>query len=208
MERMQFGGRHVVGFGVGGWLFPDHDAKDVAALIKVFDARMKQLADSFKTYGPKWVVADPVAYNNFVLDYGLLLARYTAARASALILGLADPDKAFLLVSQAVRQNYPPDGAKEMKGDWVDLYRRLGDAQRSTNDPVYVDQAPTDLADSESNDLLMKFYKATAPYDVLARLTGEEKPFDTLEWIGEHKTAIAIGVTIVGGVVVYALIKR
>jgi hypothetical protein len=221
MEHIQFGGRRMAGFGVGGLLFPDHSVDEALALIKLYDARMQQLADSFKEFGPKWMGTDPATFSKFVADYVLLQARYGAAKivANSAMLKL-DPDTAYNAISKAMRQNYPPDGAELTNGDWADLFARITSAQQAAGEPLLVDRPPTDLANVQSNDFMMKVYKATAPLDVIAQLTGEEKQkldgikyvTDTAKWFQEHRTGIAIGAavaaTVVVGGVLYAVVRR
>jgi hypothetical protein len=221
MERIQLGGRRVAGFGVGDiFLPPAHTSDEVEALIRVFDARMQQLSDSFKEFGAKWMSTDPASFSQFVADYVLLQARYAAAKikaasATGFWASAGDSEAAYTAIMKAVRQNYPPDGADVKSGDWTDLYARLAAAQKAANAPMIVDQPPPDLANVQSDDLTTKLYKLLAPVDVIAQVKGDEaktkavkEALDTFEWIQAHKTGVAIGATIVVGGILYAIVRR
>ena len=217
MERVQRGGRTV---GVGwSWpwesvassvipiaaavpyLFPDHSSAEVDALIKVSDARVQQLTDAFNAFAPKWT--DQAAKVTFINDYTAFLTRYAIARDNALK-WLIPSDQKYNVLSKAFRQNYPPDGATETKGDWADLYKRLNAAQREAGASPLIDRPPTDLANAQSDSLAMRFYKWSAPFDPLSQATGEQNVrspegenlkfwVEVAEWIREHQTGITIG---------------
>lgn len=232
METIQIGGRRAVGFGVGlslptpssvlAFFLPDHPPEQVAALVKVSDDRAKQLADSFATFAPRWLVTDPVAYTNFLTDYQLFLARYAIAKSEALKWTLP-PDARYTVLSKAFRQNYPPDGAAESKGDWADLYKRINAAQIAAGAPPLIDRPLPDLANVQSNSLAMRFYRDTAPFDLIAQAVHAEAPkspegenlkfwVELAEWIREHQTGITIGAVsmaaVAGGVYVAPTLKR
>jgi hypothetical protein len=207
METISLAGRRVVGF--GGVFFNDHSVDEVQALIKLFDYRMKTLDDAFKSFAPQWAAADLMGFNAFVADYALIQARYATAKAvaEAAMLKL-DPDAGYLAISKAIRQNYPPDGATLTKGDWADLWKRIADAQKAANVAVIEDHPPIDLANTQSNSVLMDLYRSTAPLDVLAQLTGAQKPSEAIAWIRAHRTGIIIAGTVLVGGILYAIVRR
>ena len=232
MERIQIGGRRVVGFGVGAW-YSTGGSDELAALIKVQDTRMKTLTDAFAAFGPKWAITNPAAFNDFITDYGILGARYAAAKlaaanATGLWATVSDVDKAYAALVKAFTQNSgvtsprdttvtsPTDATRStVKGDWENLFKRLNDAQKAAGAPVTVDDTPNDLAKLSNNSIAMAFYRSTAPVDIVAQLTGKEAPhenvkdaLDAIAWIENHKGTIAIVATVVVGGLVYAIVRR
>jgi hypothetical protein len=194
----------------------------VDALIKVSDARVQQLTDAFAAFYQRWNTLDPAAYNDFVNDYTKFMARYAVAKMNTMQ-WLVSPDAKYAILSKAFRQNYPPDGATETKGDWADLYKRLNAAQRGTGASPLIDRPPTDLANAQSNSLAMRFYKWSAPFDLLSQATGEQNVrspegenlkfwVEVAEWIREHQTGITIGAVglaaVAGGLYVAPILKQ
>ena len=218
MEQIQIGGRRVAGFGVGSVFLPDHNTNEVRALITLFDGRMKEMGDSLNAFGPTWVSIDPNAYGDFFNDYLALQARYVAAKNAAkpeVSFWGSLPDAAYESISKSVRQSYPPDGAPVQKGDWVDLFNCLSAAQKAANAAQISDHLPTSsaLVDVEKNDPVMKLYRATAPYDVIAKLSGDEKSdlpdlHDPFKWFREHRTGLTIGATVVVGRILYSVLRK
>lgn len=228
MERIQIGGRRVAGFGVGSW-YSAPGSKELEALVKMSDDRMKTLSDAFQTFGPKWIVTDPAGYGVFLTDYNLLQGRYVDAKAKATAAmgfwaGASEPVAAYDAISKAFRQNYQPgttvvppgeSTVSDVKGDWADLWKRIHSAQGAAGTPQIVDNSSTDLAKMQSNDPAMAFFRATAPLDVVAQVTGAQAPgtavggaLDTIRWIEEHKIPLAIGATVMVGGILYAIIRR
>ena len=214
MERIQFGGRRVAGFGMGAW-YSTNPMEQVEALVKDSDMRMQQLTDAFNGFSPKWRTTDTTAYNDFLADYTSLLSRYAIAKilapaATGFWATPMDIEKATTALTKAFRAGAP---GERTKGDWADLIARLRLAQKIGGVPELVDQAPTALKDVQNEENIADdFYKKAASYDILSHVTGEMAPYagvlEAIEWIKVHKTGIAIGTTILVGGIVYAIVRR
>lgn len=196
MERIQFGGRRVAGFGVGAW-YDTSGSDKLAALINNSDALIKTLNDSFQAFGPRWASIDMAAFNDFGADLVRLNGRYNVAKLAALANATgfwattSDVDRAFTAISKAFRQNYQPGDAilirnnvvapadatvSDVKGDYSNLVARLRHAQESAGAPVMVEPTHDELAKLESDNISTDFYKSTAPLDIIAQLRHEMAP--------------------------------
>ena len=224
MERIQFGGRRVAGFGMGAW-YSTNPMEQVEALVKDSDMRMQQLTDAFNGFSPKWRTTDTTAYNDFLADYTSLLSRYAIAKilapaATGFWATPMDIEKATTALTKAFRAGAP---GERTKGDWADLIARLRLAQKIGGVPELVDQAPTALKDVQNEENIADdFYKATAPLDLIAQFGHEMAPhafvrtaenageevLTTLQWIEAHKIGIAIGATVLVGGIVYTIVRR
>ena len=153
---------------------------EVKDLLNNWDPRMTQLRTSYDSFQPQWSGTDSGTAMAFDTDLSALEDRWTAARtdAESAISSAVLPDayspaqSVYDELMKAIRQNYPPDGATIMKGDYDDLLQRLSSAQLAagqTPPPVPTVQPVAVDADLEA-------LKATQPLDVVAKLTGALAP--------------------------------
>lgn len=193
----------------------EHSIDEAAALIKLFDARLHALADGYQAFAAQWAQHDAAAAIDWNTDFVNLESRYAGAKgvADKAMLKL-DPDTAYLAISKAVRQCFPPDGCPLTKGDWADLFTRLNVAQKAVGAPLTPDKPLQGLANVQSNTLADKIFRATSPYDIVGSglgLQGPKSPegenlkfwLDALKWIRENQKAVTIGAAVVFGVVVF-----
>lgn len=205
-ETVRRGGRAVAGFGVGysetGLYVSDDDLNTSRAQ---WAARMKQLGDAYNTFAPVWKASDPAAFTDWTNDWNALQARYKAALANTGFFTLNSTSWESL--QKAMRQGYPPSSAPTVKGDWHDLFDRLTVATKSAGATPPKD-VPAHLIPQTSGE---RAYADTAKYDVIASATGAQAPSTAaggfLKWLDDHKTAIIVGVTVVGGVVVLGVLS-
>lgn len=110
---------------------------EVKDLLNNWDPRMTQLRTSYDSFQPQWSGTDSGTAMAFDTDLSALEDRWTAARtdAESAISSAVLPDayspaqSVYDELMKAIRQNYPPDGATIMKGDYDDLLQRLSTAQ-------------------------------------------------------------------------------
>lgn len=202
----------VTGIGAADFGWSGSDLKDA---IVNWQKRMSDLAANYAKLSSAWSAQDPAKFTDWTNDWNVLQARYVPALAAAQAVANSTfgmgTDAAYDALAKAMRVSYPPDGGPVSKGDYDDLYSRLATASRAVGTAPLI---ATPMTQPTGTDWGMGFYKATAPLDIIAQLTGAEKPkvpgvdplANFLAWIIKHRTAIVItaGVT-VGGVLLLQL---
>ncbi len=199
-EQVRFGGRAVRGFGVGAPATGAYVSDDDYATLKAqWAARMQALGSAFDAFSATWSARDPAAFTDWNRDWAALRARYASALANAGTFTLNSTS--YESLAKAMRQCYPPDGCPVGKGDWSDLFDRLTAATKAAGAPPPQD-VPAHLVPQTEGEAL---FAETAPLDVVASLTGGQAAQSS--WFVAHKTAILVGVSVVGGVVVLAVLS-
>jgi hypothetical protein len=191
MERIQRGGRPVAGFGVGFSETGLYVSDDDLATSKVqWAARMKKLSDAYTAFTPTWTALDPKAFADWTSDWKALQQRYQAALQNEGMFTLNSTT--WLAMQRAMQQCYPPSSCPTSKGDWADLFDRLTTATKAVGAPPPQD-VPAHLIPQTFGE---KAYAATDPSNI-------HDPFEgLLKWFKDHKTALIVGGSVVGGVVV------
>lgn len=154
---------------------------DVQDLLANWDPRIAALASQYAAAAPAWAARDPVGAGNFGTALSALQDRYAAARSSAESTISLASDTSFIVplsyspaqstydaILKAVRQNYPPDGATIVPGDYDELLQRLQAAVGAT--------LPQPTVQPVAEDPDLEALKATQPLDVIGKLTGQIAP--------------------------------
>jgi hypothetical protein len=186
METIRRGGRSVQGFALGT-ILGIQTVDDLDKLIKNKDVEMAAMAAEVAKS------TDP----SIQQDWAALNKAYQSARAAGLkaiedgrsfivpdsMQGTANTNAAFKAIIAALQ----PVPDQVTKGNKQDIANRLIAAGWN---PTYT--LPYQL----QSDADLSFYRATDPSNI-------HDPFEgLLKWLKEHKTALIIGSSVVGGVVV------
>lgn len=201
----------VVGGGAADFGLTLGNNQSVAELQNIMTSwayRMKQLSDAYTAFAPTWQAKDSTAFTNWLADWIQLNTRYQAAltnaqaavsNASSLMPNSMQSAQAeFDGLMKAMRQSYPPDGGPVTKGDFDDLNSRLSTAGTTVS---YANMPQP----AKGSDLTSTIFVATAPLDVVAMATGEQKPkipgMGFVAWLVTHKKAVIVtGAVVVGGI--------
>jgi hypothetical protein len=175
--------------------------------VNLWTYRMKQLAQAYADFSPAWVARDQAGYIAWTNDWTALQTRMSAALADAnATFTLTPAQTRYDALAKAARACYPPDGCPVVKGDWSDLFDRLNAAKAASGSPAVVDNPPQPTA----VDYDIQAFKATAPVDVVAQVTGAQLSgplpgnsplLGFLKWVTAHEEGILIGgALVIGGV--------
>ncbi len=197
---------------------------DLQDLVTLWEYRMGQMANSFGAFSPTWVQRDANGFIDWSSDWAALQKRYDPAHqaaTSALSAAVYTPipnavnpaGSLYTNLQKAMRKCAPPDGCPVVKGDWADLFARLTAAQKALGSAPVVDAPPQPTA----MDADLSLYSATAPLDLVAQVTGQQKagPLPTnwlaeldsvLAWMKAHREALVLGGAVVAGGVVLGLV--
>ena len=196
METIRRGGVTVAGFGVGFSETGLYVSDDDLATSKVqWAARMQKLGAAYNAFASKWSSLDPKAFADWTSDWKALQARYQAALADVGTFTLNSTSWESL--QKAVQQGYPPSSAPTVKGDWKNLFDRLETATRAAGAKPPED-VPSHLVPQTFGE---KAYADTDPSNI-------HNSFDDfIKWFKDHKTALIVGGSVVGGVIVLGVLS-
>jgi hypothetical protein len=190
IETIQRGGRPVAGFGVGAVLGV-YSVDDLDKLIKNKDVEMSAMGQQVAQS------TDP----SIKRDWDALSKAYQAARVDG-VKAVADGRSSIVPTSiasnpdvraayQAILVALQPVPDKVTPGSKQDIGNRLIAAGWK---PSYT------LPYQIQSDADLSFYRATDPSNL-------PNPVDFLAWLKEHKTAILVSVSVVGGVIVLGVLS-
>jgi len=208
-----FGGS-ILGMLTGGILgVSDKNAADLQQMMGVIDARMSSVGQSYAALSPSWVGKDPAGFTDWTNDWVQLQHRWATARAAAAStlsnpLGAFTANDAYDGMLHAIRQSAPPDGGPLTKGDLDELSARLTKAGGTATEPSSL---PQPVPGAGGDAIAMGLYAATAPLDIIAQATGQEKPkvpgiFDFWAWIKAHEKELIIGGVGLAGLIVLGVL--
>jgi hypothetical protein len=228
-EREALAIRHRVHDDFGLTTFGEHSIGDLKDLLASGDARITRLGKAFGGASAAWAGRDPGGFADFSNDYLRLLARWGAAKAAAQakiasfeslssggFLMPSPPDAAHTAAQseyngllRALKQGAPPDGAPIQKGDYDDLAQRLAKGGGKMD--------PSPLPQPVSKDAGAAFYTRTAPADLLAMATGQEKPqgpvkdvvdplLELYAFWKKYKLEILVGGAVLGGLMLLGMV--